>query len=350
MRPVTSLQYLLELQRDWARTDTYDMTTGDGISFSISGPDVYIGFQAQQGSAGADQFANWLTASTLTLTAAQVISSFVLAAPRFNALLIGERRESLFQPWAMDAVISSTSTESITLTDARTASATRQKSSAETLSLSATMVESAQFARACAEAVAFTASASGSTAVVFVRQVSEALAFSDSQSRFSSIGVVRGESVSLSSAQAESANLFASEAEAFGLVDSPAASKQPIYNRARADAFALSTSQSASVNSQTFVGQVVESVGLSEAVSQIPSLNFSRTEVVTLNAAVESVAQFGRFLAESFGISESAYILTGPFSDAYRYDVPATSLRYDIPGEAGALGYDIPATAVAIGI
>lgn len=28
VRPITSLQYLLELQRDWARTDTYDMTTG----------------------------------------------------------------------------------------------------------------------------------------------------------------------------------------------------------------------------------------------------------------------------------------------------------------------------------
>lgn len=28
VRPVTSLQYLLELQRDWARTDTYEMTTG----------------------------------------------------------------------------------------------------------------------------------------------------------------------------------------------------------------------------------------------------------------------------------------------------------------------------------
>jgi len=27
-QPITSLQYLLELQRDWARTDTYDMTTG----------------------------------------------------------------------------------------------------------------------------------------------------------------------------------------------------------------------------------------------------------------------------------------------------------------------------------
>ncbi|RUL79001.1 hydrolase [Dyella choica] len=27
-RPMTSLQYLLELQRDWARTDTYESTTG----------------------------------------------------------------------------------------------------------------------------------------------------------------------------------------------------------------------------------------------------------------------------------------------------------------------------------
>ncbi|WP_114943386.1 hydrolase [Microvirga calopogonii] len=28
VRPMTSLQYLLELQRDWARAETYDMTTG----------------------------------------------------------------------------------------------------------------------------------------------------------------------------------------------------------------------------------------------------------------------------------------------------------------------------------
>ena len=27
-RPMTSLQYLLELQRDWARAETYDLTTG----------------------------------------------------------------------------------------------------------------------------------------------------------------------------------------------------------------------------------------------------------------------------------------------------------------------------------
>ena len=27
-RPMTSVQYLLELQRDWARSETYDFTTG----------------------------------------------------------------------------------------------------------------------------------------------------------------------------------------------------------------------------------------------------------------------------------------------------------------------------------
>lgn len=38
----------------WSGASSYDMSTGDGISFSISGPDVYIAFQAQEGSAGAD--------------------------------------------------------------------------------------------------------------------------------------------------------------------------------------------------------------------------------------------------------------------------------------------------------
>ncbi|HWT19739.1 MAG TPA: hydrolase [Variovorax sp.] len=32
-QPMTSLQYLLELQRDWARTDTYEMTTGIARKF-----------------------------------------------------------------------------------------------------------------------------------------------------------------------------------------------------------------------------------------------------------------------------------------------------------------------------
>lgn len=32
-RPITSLQYLLELQRDWARGETYDMTTGIAKKF-----------------------------------------------------------------------------------------------------------------------------------------------------------------------------------------------------------------------------------------------------------------------------------------------------------------------------
>lgn len=38
----------------WSGETTYDMSSGDGISFSVSGPDVYVALQAQQGSAGAD--------------------------------------------------------------------------------------------------------------------------------------------------------------------------------------------------------------------------------------------------------------------------------------------------------
>lgn len=33
-RPMTSVQYLLELQRDWARTETYEMTTGIARKFA----------------------------------------------------------------------------------------------------------------------------------------------------------------------------------------------------------------------------------------------------------------------------------------------------------------------------
>lgn len=39
---------------NWSGATAYDMARGDGIYFQISGPDVYIEFAAQQGSAGAD--------------------------------------------------------------------------------------------------------------------------------------------------------------------------------------------------------------------------------------------------------------------------------------------------------
>ncbi|MUN64610.1 DUF3500 domain-containing protein [Kocuria sediminis] len=39
---------------NWSGATAYDMSTGDGIYFQISGPDVYIEFADQQGSAGAD--------------------------------------------------------------------------------------------------------------------------------------------------------------------------------------------------------------------------------------------------------------------------------------------------------
>lgn len=39
---------------NWSGATVYDMTQGDGIHFQISGPDVYVEFSNQRGSAGAD--------------------------------------------------------------------------------------------------------------------------------------------------------------------------------------------------------------------------------------------------------------------------------------------------------
>lgn len=39
---------------NWSGATEYDMTQGDGIYFQISGPNVYIEFSSQQGSAGSD--------------------------------------------------------------------------------------------------------------------------------------------------------------------------------------------------------------------------------------------------------------------------------------------------------
>ncbi|MFT0846857.1 DUF3500 domain-containing protein [Actinomycetaceae bacterium L2_0104] len=39
---------------NWSGATVYDMSQGDGVYFQISGPNVYIEFSSQQGSAGAD--------------------------------------------------------------------------------------------------------------------------------------------------------------------------------------------------------------------------------------------------------------------------------------------------------
>ncbi|MBM9401108.1 hydrolase [Gluconacetobacter azotocaptans] len=51
-RPMTSLQYILELQRDWARTDTYAMTTG--IAQKLGGA-YGIGIQYAKAMFGAHE-------------------------------------------------------------------------------------------------------------------------------------------------------------------------------------------------------------------------------------------------------------------------------------------------------
>ncbi|MFN3946327.1 MAG: hydrolase [Allosphingosinicella sp.] len=57
-RPMTSLQYLLELQRDWARTETYDLTTGiakqHGGGYGLGIIYAKAMFGASEGAAEAD--------------------------------------------------------------------------------------------------------------------------------------------------------------------------------------------------------------------------------------------------------------------------------------------------------
>ena len=57
VRPMTSLQYLLELQRDWARTETYNMTTGIakkfGGSYGLGIIYAKIMFGASEGAHGS---------------------------------------------------------------------------------------------------------------------------------------------------------------------------------------------------------------------------------------------------------------------------------------------------------
>jgi hypothetical protein len=57
---------------NWSGATVYDMTSGDGIYFEISGPDVFIEFASQQGSAGAD-VEGVITAAGATSTASTAI-------------------------------------------------------------------------------------------------------------------------------------------------------------------------------------------------------------------------------------------------------------------------------------
>lgn len=51
-RPITALTYLLELQRDWARVETYDLTTGISVEF---GGTFGIGIQYAKAMLGGHQ-------------------------------------------------------------------------------------------------------------------------------------------------------------------------------------------------------------------------------------------------------------------------------------------------------
>ena len=58
-QPMTALQYLLELQRDWARAETYDFTTGWMKNVSVGGAiryqsDVVIGYEPIPGATASE--------------------------------------------------------------------------------------------------------------------------------------------------------------------------------------------------------------------------------------------------------------------------------------------------------
>ena len=51
-RPLTSVQYLLELQRDWGRGETYDLTTGIA---KVHGGGYGLGIQYAKAMFGAQE-------------------------------------------------------------------------------------------------------------------------------------------------------------------------------------------------------------------------------------------------------------------------------------------------------
>ena len=329
-----------------AQAESLSLTAAQiGSTGSIKTVAESIGFTAAQAGSLAFSAAR---GEAVSLTDAQSISSFVLAPPRFNALLIGERRESLFQPWAMEAAFSVSRAESLSLSGAQSSLRTAASSRAELLGLSDAQTEQATFAKATAEAISLTASQDGSKGVLFVKQCEEAFGLTAAQSEVSSTGAARAESVAFSDSPAEALSTNAARAEAIGFTDVAGASMQPIYSKARDEAIGLTASQSANVNHSAFVKQAQEGIGFTAAQSQVPSLNAARTELILLNDAVAAASEFHAFMAETLGFGDASFIITGPFSEFYRYDVPggAGDLHYDVPGSDGDLRFDFPGEAL----
>ena len=300
-------------------------------------------------SLGALRAFNVNASETLGLSATQTKASFTLAPPRFNRLLIGERRESLFQPWAMDEVLAATRAESISFIDSQVETRAVLSARAESIGFSDSQAETATFAPARSETLTLSAAQSASVGTgVLVKQQQEGVTLTAAQSESSSVGSAAAESIGLTSAQSETAAFTKTAGESFGLSDQQSASRTPIFDAQVSEQIALTSSAAAAANHPLYLVHRQEAIAFGAGQSQVPSLNFTRSEVLALNAAAAAASQFGRFMAESLGFSDARYIQSGPLSEFYRYDVPAGSLRYDVPGQS--LRYDVPSIGAAINL
>lgn len=273
------------------------------------------------------------------------------APPRVNALLVGERREGLLQPWAMDAVASVRVDESLSVSDFATQTRSIQAARQEVLTLTDAQSEIGQFNAAVDESIALTVAQDGSSAgLVYAKQTDESLVVTDAQSLTVDLNFTVQESIVLVDASASVSVIVKQCDESITLTDSSAASLQPVHNRVQHESLILTDVQVATVNNPVFIAQQHESLAVTDSVSQIPSINSSITEQLTISESSSSVGAFVRFMSEALGITDALYIQSGVLSEFYQYDVPGGSLQYDVPGEAGALRYDVEVEAMEISI
>lgn len=255
---------------------TYNVSRAESIAFAATQAEASTLNSARGESLGLTdaqsetRSAAAARAESIGFAAAQ---THTLASQRsVNTLLVGERRESVLQPYALDAGVFSV---------------TR----AESLGFAAAQAEAATLNSARAEAIAFAATQTGSTTSgsAFSKQRDESIGFTDTQSESASRGAQQAESLGLAATQLENATLNSQRDESIGLADSVLGSKNPVFSK-----------------------QVAETLGFSDAaIEQAAALHSQINEALGLAAAQAEVAAFTRFMAEAIGFSATQIGGTG---------------------------------------
>lgn len=213
---------------------------------------------------------------------AETQSSNVFTARFVNSLLIGERRESVFQAFALDpGVFSAQCTESLGLAEAQ--------------------AEAAGLNSARQESIGLAASQNGSLNSIFSKQRDESIGLADAAAEASSLGAARAEGLSLSAAQSEASALSSARAESLGFA--AAQSEAASTNAAAAESIGLAEVQSGSLNS-IFAKQVAESLGLADASSKTVASGSVRAESIGFaDACSESAAGLHAQIDEALGLA-----------------------------------------------